>query len=63
MAAVATLIWYKWLYRQVLEKTVAELQELMAAIERHLAREQLFRAEPEASLRFFGDTPETSHRT
>ncbi len=50
MAAVATMIWYKWLYRQVLEKTVVELQDLMAAIERHLAREQLFRAEPEAAL-------------
>jgi len=50
MAAVASIIWYKWLYRQVLEKTVVELQELMAAIERHLAREQLFRAGPEAAL-------------
>jgi len=46
LAAVASIIWYKWLYRQVLEKSVVELQDLMAAIERHLAREQLFRSEP-----------------
>jgi hypothetical protein len=46
LAAVASIIWYKWLYRQVLQKSVVELQELMAAIERHLAREQLFRSEP-----------------
>ncbi len=50
MAAVGSIIWYKWLYRQVFEKTVVELQDLMAAIERHLAREQLFRAGPEAAL-------------
>ncbi len=42
VAAGATMLWYRWLYRQALEKALAELGEMLAAIDRHVTREQVF---------------------
>lgn len=42
LAAGATLVWYRWLFRQALAKAVAELEALLASVERHLSQQELF---------------------
>ncbi len=42
LAAGATLVWYRWLFRQALANAVTELEGLLASVERHLSQQELF---------------------
>lgn len=42
LAAGATMVWYRWLFRQALANAVVELEALLGAVERHLSQQELF---------------------
>jgi len=57
LAAGATLVWYRWLFRQALAKAVGELEELLASVERHLSQQELFGADEPRLAGSRGATP------